>query len=78
MSADIQREAVEQLIRKKEVQKMVADMPDSTLYYLIKKGDFPGPVSIGARSVAWRLSEIIEWINSRERSISVEGIENEL
>ena len=75
MSADIQREAVEQLIRKKEVQKMVANMPNSTLYYLIKKGDFPGSVKLGSRSVAWRKSEIIEWINSRERSM-IQGAES--
>lgn len=78
MSDDIQREVVEQLLRKQTVQKMVANMSNSTLYYLIKKGSFPRPVKLGVRSVAWKKSEIIEWINSRERSIFVEGVENEL
>ncbi len=69
MNNDIQEETMEQLIRKKTVQEMVADMPSSTLYYLIKNGDFPGPVRLGKRGVAWKKREILEWINSRERSM---------
>jgi predicted DNA-binding transcriptional regulator AlpA len=29
------------------------------------KGEFPDPVQIGARAVAFRESDIAEWINSR-------------
>lgn len=71
-------EEVEQLIRKPEVQKRVANMSNSTLYYLMNKGDFPKPVKLGARSVAWKLSEINEWINSREKVLNTnEGADDE-
>jgi len=50
----------------------------STLYYLMNKGDFPKPVKLGARSVAWKSSEITEWINSREQVLNTnEGADDE-
>ena len=76
MNDDSKREAVEQLLRKPAVQEMLGNMPSSTLYYLIKKGDLPSPIKLGVRSVAWKRSEVELWINSRERSILVEGVEN--
>jgi len=33
----------------------------------VLEGRFPSPVYTGIRSVAWRYSEIMEWINTRER-----------
>jgi len=60
---------MEQLLRKPEVQKIAANMSNSTLYHLMNIGDFPKPVKLGRRSVTWRRSEIEEWINSRERAI---------
>ena len=37
----------------------------STIYESIRTGRFPPPVKIGPRAVAWRASEIDEWIESR-------------
>lgn len=37
----------------------------SKLYLLMAKGEFPRPVSLGARAVAWRLDEIEAWIAAR-------------
>lgn len=56
------------LIKLKVVVEMCA-ISRSTIYRLIKDKDrlFPAPVSLtGVRSVAWRLSEIEEWVNSRK------------
>lgn len=33
---------------------------------LIKAGQFPSPVKVGLRRVAWRTSDIAAWIASRE------------
>jgi prophage regulatory protein len=38
-----------------------------TLYREIAQGRFPRPIKLTAASRAWKLSEIIEWIESRER-----------
>lgn len=37
----------------------------SRIYDAIKAGNFPTQVSIGARSVGWRASEIAAWVRSR-------------
>jgi len=42
----------------------------SSVYQLEKTGDFPSRVAIGPRSVAWRESEILEWIEARQRKVA--------
>lgn len=52
------------LIPIKEVVNKVGSSK-SWIYSLIKSGDFPRPVSLGTRKVAWLESEIDEWIQQR-------------
>ena len=35
-----------------------------------RRGTFPMRIKIGSRAVAWRLSEVIEWLEERERASS--------
>jgi prophage regulatory protein len=49
------------LERRKAVQQRVG-LSRSTLYLLISRGEFPAPVKIGARAVAWESAAIDEWI----------------
>ena len=37
----------------------------STVYRLIAKNEFPGPVRLGARAVAWRQADLDVWIEAR-------------
>ena len=37
----------------------------STMYRMLKDGDFPRPVQLGKRAVAWRESDVIAWIDGR-------------
>jgi prophage regulatory protein len=37
----------------------------STIYLKISRGEFPAPIDLGARAVAWLESDIDEWIASR-------------
>ena len=52
------------LLRRHAVTAMTG-LPRSTLYLAIRKGQFPKPVAIGTRSVAWRSDEVEAWINER-------------
>ncbi len=53
------------LMRRGQVQAQTG-LGRSTLYALIKKGDFPGPVKItGARAVAWSSLAVNAWVQSR-------------
>jgi prophage regulatory protein len=48
-----------------ELSHIVGYKPWS-IYRLIRLGDFPRPVKLGQRAVAWRESDINDWIDSRE------------
>ena len=39
----------------------------SSIYLKVAQGEFPAPVSLGARAVAWLSSEIDAWIAERVR-----------
>ncbi|MDQ1886484.1 AlpA family transcriptional regulator [Aeromonas salmonicida] len=49
------------LIKLKDVVEMTT-LSKATIYRLMKKGKFPCAIRLGAKAVAWKLSEIIEWI----------------
>ncbi|PWJ13804.1 helix-turn-helix transcriptional regulator [Jannaschia seohaensis] len=53
------------LIRRSEVEARTG-LSRSTLYDWMKRGEFPQPVKLGARMVAWRENDINEWLESRE------------
>ncbi|NOU22932.1 MAG: AlpA family phage regulatory protein [Methyloglobulus sp.] len=38
----------------------------SSIYGLIKKGQFPQPIKLTEKASAWKASSVISWIKSRE------------
>ena len=54
----------DRLIRRKELIQMVG-YSASSIWRRCKDGSFPHPVRLGPSSVAWRLSEVEEWMRSR-------------
>jgi prophage regulatory protein len=52
------------VLRRREVERRVGHSR-STLYGWIAAGEFPRPVRIGARTVAWVESEISDWLRAR-------------
>lgn len=52
------------LLRRPEVLGLTG-LPKSTLYDYLAAGTFPAPVKLSTRSVAWRLGDVLEWIESR-------------
>lgn len=51
-------------LRRPEVEARVG-LSRSSIYAFMATGHFPKPIRIGARAVAWRLSDIEDWISSR-------------
>lgn len=37
----------------------------SSIYAKLEKGEFPKPVKLGERAIAWRDNEIADWISNR-------------
>ena len=52
------------LLRRTEVES-VTGLSRSGIYRGMEVGDFPRPVQIGPRSIAWRSDDVQAWIESR-------------
>ena len=52
------------LIRRPEVQARTG-LPCASLYAMMKRNQFPRPVKITARAVAWTEASVDSWIESR-------------
>lgn len=52
------------LIRIKNVIELTGKSR-SAIYADMANGTFPRPIAIGTRSVAWQLSEVDKWIESK-------------
>jgi predicted DNA-binding transcriptional regulator AlpA len=52
------------LIRVREVLR-ICGLSRASLYRFIKAREFPAPVKLSTRSVAWLEDEIAEWVASR-------------
>lgn len=64
--SDVSRRALSlKLLRRPEVEARTG-LSRSTLYDWMKRGEFPQPVKLGLRIVAWRESDVTEWLESRE------------
>lgn len=50
------------LILRLPAVKMRTGVSRSSIYMWIAKGQFPAPVSLGARAVGWVESEVDEWV----------------
>lgn len=53
-----------QLLRLPEVRARTG-LPTSTLYAMMADGNFPRPVKLSARSVAWDESLVDRWIEQK-------------
>lgn len=54
----------DRLITRHEVEHLTG-LARSTIYERLKDGQFPPAVSVGTRSVRWRLSDVRDWIETR-------------
>jgi prophage regulatory protein len=56
----------ERFLRLPEVRNRVP-YSRATIYRLISQGQFPEPFKLGPRAVAWRASDVDNWIADRLR-----------
>lgn len=50
-----------------EVRRLIG-LGKTSVYAMLKRGDFPRPLRVGQRSVRWRASEVRDWMDARERT----------
>jgi prophage regulatory protein len=61
-----ERDSMAEILLRLQKVRAACALSRSELYRRMGLGEFPKPVAIGARAVAWRQSEIDEWIASRQ------------
>ena len=64
----------EKILRLPEVKKQTGQ-GRSTIYAGVAAGTCPSPIQIGARSVGWLESEVVNWISARIQA-SRKGVSN--
>ena len=60
----VQSSSLDRFVRLREVLTL-AGIGKSTLYKMIKTGEFPAPIQITKGSVGWWLSAVTQWQQSR-------------
>ena len=55
------------MLRRTEVER-ICGLSRSTIYRLLKEGQFIQPIKIGPRAVRWSSQEIYDWISTRPRA----------
>ena len=65
----------ERIIRRPEVRKLTG-YGNTSIYEMVKKGEFPRPISLGARAVGWLESEVDAWIQQRVSASRKDGGNN--
>lgn len=59
-----------QLLRRVHVEE-ITGLKRSTIYAMVKRGEFPPPVKITTKAVGWKSDEIFQWINTLDISYPV-------
>ena len=54
----------EKIVRAPELQEWIG-LSRSTVWRLVKAGEFPAPIRLHGNAVAWREQDVNEWIKSR-------------
>lgn len=53
-------------IKAKPASEGLLPFGRSTIYDLVRKGDMPAPVRLSERVSAWRSTDLIEWLESKQ------------
>lgn len=56
----------EEIWRLPQVLKATG-MGRSWIYQAVAEGQFPAPVRLGKRAVGWRRSDVLTWLESRQK-----------
>ena len=54
----------DRLLRRRQVEE-ITGLSRSSIYRLMRNGEFPLPVKVGPAAVRWKTSEITVWMESR-------------
>ena len=77
-SAELLALTLREILVRVETVCSVTGLSVQSIYRLISEGRFPRAVKITAQARAWRLSEIMDWIDTREHvSLGVASLDRQ-
>jgi prophage regulatory protein len=53
---------------RRPVVEELSGLSRSTIYDLMSRGEFPRPIKLTSKSVAWSEEEVLDWLASRPKS----------
>ena len=56
---------LEHFLSRAQVRRLLG-VGQTTLERMVKRGDFPAPIKLGARRVAWPVSDFRRWVEDRK------------
>lgn len=69
MKPDTQREvAPDRIVRERE-RRAITGVSRTTAFILERQGHYPARVQLTGGRVGWRLSELVQWVESRPRVV---------
>lgn len=60
------KDGLERKIKARPPSSGILPLGRSTIYDLVRKGDMPAPVRLSERVSAWRTTDLIEWLESKQ------------
>ena len=52
-------------IRERQLRPHIIPVAHSTLWRMVKDGSFPAPIKLSERVTAWRIDEVMAWVEQR-------------
>lgn len=69
---EVRRSPIDRLLRRPEVES-VTGLSRAGIYQKMAQGQFPRPINIGRRAVAWPQSAIDAWIQARKAEAGIDA-----
>jgi predicted DNA-binding transcriptional regulator AlpA len=66
MEVHMNPDVSKQFLRQRELLASYLPFSATTLWRKIKSGEFPQPVKLSPGIIAWRSSDVFEWLSSKE------------
>jgi prophage regulatory protein len=57
------------VVRMSRLVEMIG-LSRSTIWKLLSEGKFPNPIRLGSRSIAWRIKDVEDWLESRQELVT--------
>ncbi len=70
MTKSAQPNQPEQLLLRLPAVEKLTGLKRTSIYNMVKANEFPVPVKLSARAIAWRSGDIARWQESRQPAVA--------